>query len=141
MVFKKVVDRADKGGYVFEAEEGIVEVCSFEATDHAAAIIGVVDHADAQVDVFLGRAGDQFAQIHFIEEVGGGVIVEAVAGHGDDRLAEGEEVDGGVVTAEGIGIEGEVRCFECLHVVLKIEVGKDLRIFAAEDITDGALER
>ena len=77
----------DKGGHVFEAEQGFIKIGNFQATDHACPVIGVIDHANAEVDVFLWCTGDQLAQIHFIEEVGGGVIVEAVAGHGDDRLA------------------------------------------------------
>ena len=140
VVFEEVVDSADKGGDVLEAEEGGVEIGGFEAADHAAAVIGVVDHADAEVDVFLGGAGDEFAEIHFVEEVGGGVVVEAVAGHGDDGLAEGEEIDGCVVAAEGVGIEGEVCCFELLHVVGEVEVGEDLDMVFAEDVADGALE-
>ena len=140
MVFEEVVDGADKGGDVFEAEEAGVEVGGFEAANHTAAVVRIVDHADAEVDVFLGGAGDKFTEVHFIEEVGGGIVVEAVAGHGDDGLAEGEEVDGGVVAAEGVSIEGEVRRFELLHVVGEIEVGEDLDVVFAENIADGALK-
>jgi len=136
-----MLDSPDKGGYMLMADEGIIEVCSFKAADHAAAVIGIVDHAHRKVDVFLRCLRDELAEIHSIEKVGGGIVVETITCHRDDGLAEGEEVDRGVVTAKWIRIESEVGQLEVLHIILKIEVGQDLSVFGAEDLTNGSLQR
>ena len=93
MVFEQMLDSPDKGGYMLMAEEGIIEVGSFKAADHAAAVIGIVDHAHREVNVFLRCLGDELAEIHSIEKVGGGVVVETITCHRNNWLAEGEEVN------------------------------------------------
>lgn len=123
VVFNEVVDGANKGGDVLKAEEGVVKIGGFKAADHTAAVIGVIDHAYREVDVFLRCLGDEFAEVHEVEEVGGGVVVETITRHRDNGLTEGEEVDRGVVSTKWIRIEGEVCHLEVLHIILKIEVG------------------
>jgi len=64
MVFEQMLDSPDKGGYMLMAEEGIIEVGSFKAADHAAAVIGIVEepcHPPVGAPLSCGVSGSRMA--------------------------------------------------------------------------------